>query len=141
MLIIVSLLLPVLSFSQDIPKNANTITVKGVGFDNAVNILLDSGYKIDKIDKEYYTIQTEYKKLCTDCLPEMLISLRIKDSTATITGKWRSTGNFLFPLSTNKDTQYIFEIKNEKPKVPRLCFQKMNNFALSLHGEIAYTKL
>ena len=126
--------------AQDIPKNATTIIVKGVAFNNIVNCLLDSGFVVDKMDKEYQTLKTEYKKLCKDCIPEILFNVRVKDSIATITGNWRSTVNlFGFAESQNdKDIALVFEIKNEKSKVPKEVFKAMNKFALALKGEVQY---
>lgn len=128
------------TFSQDIPKNANVIVVKGVTFEKVVNSLLDSGFVIEKIDKEYQTLKTEYKKLCKDCIPEIQFYVRVKDSVLTITGKWRSDLNIFGGFDTNKskDEALIFEIKNEKNKVPRESFKAMNKFAISLKGEIQY---
>jgi hypothetical protein len=139
------LLIPVflfgLAYAQE--KNDNTIIVKGVSFEQVVNALLDSGYHIEKMDKEYRTIKTEYRELCDNCLPQLYFDIRVKDSTATISGKWRSNLNGIFGLKTERDNNsaYIFPIKNEKDKVPKKCFNKMNDFAKSLNGQITYAKL
>lgn len=127
-------------YSQDVPKNADVITVNGITFEKVVNSLLDSGFVIEKMDKEFHTVKTEYRKLCKDCIPEILFNVRVKDSTAIITGKWRSTGNIFGGLESKKDLDnaYVFDIKNEKMKVPRLAFQAMKTFAVSLNGEISY---
>jgi len=139
-LFLLIMLSPLFVHSQDIPKNANTIIIKGVSFEQVVNNLLDSGFKIDKIDKEYHTVKTEYRKVCTDCVPELYLDVRVKDSIATITGKWKSTANLFFPATTNENA-YIFEIKNERDKVPKRCFAIMNNFAKALNSQISYSKL
>jgi hypothetical protein len=139
-LIFVCLLIHLSAYSQDIPKNADIIIVHSVTFDKVVNSLLDSGYIIEKMDKDFQTLKTEYRKLCKDCIPEIIFNVRVKDSIATITGKWRSTGNFIGGLSSNKDADnaLIFDIKNEKTKVPRMAFQAMKTFALSLNGNVMY---
>lgn len=126
--------------AQEIPKNTTTIIVKGVAFDKVVNCLLDSGFVIDKIDKEYQTLKTEYRKLCKDCIPEILFNVRVKDSVVTISGKWRSDLNLFgaAETQTGKENAYVFEIKNEKNKVPKEAFKAMNKFALALKGEVQY---
>jgi hypothetical protein len=134
---LVCLLFQFIVYSQIIPKNADAITVKDVTFDQVVNSLLDSGYVMEKIDKDFHTLTTDYRKLCKDCLPEITFNVRVKDSVATISGKWRSTGNIFGP-SSNKDAAYVFAIKNEKMKVPRMAFQAMKTFALSLNGGVTY---
>ena len=138
-LILISLFGSLSIFAQDIPKNANVIIVKGTTFDKVVNSLLDSSFVIDKMDKEYQTLKTEYKKLRKGFVPEIMLNVRIKDSTATITGKWRSDLN-IFGLNSQKEQEsaMIFEIKNEKSKVPSESFKAMNKFALSLKGQIQY---
>jgi len=140
LLIFISILLQLSTYSQNIPKNADIIIVKGVIFDKVVNLLLDSGFAVEKMDKDFHTVETEYRKLCKDCIPEISFNIRVKDSIVTITGKWRSTGNILATAESKKDLEnaFVFDIKNEKAKVPRMAFDAMKKFARSLNGEISF---
>src|SRR5665647_306091 len=122
--ILILLLLPCFAIAQN--KNDNTIIAKGVTFKQVVNTLLDADYRIDKIDSNYYTIKTEYKKLCTECLPEIMFDIRVKDSAATIRGKWRSSGGIIAIGLTREDKFFYFNIMNEKGKVPKICFNEMD---------------
>lgn len=134
---------PIFSFSQDIPKLANTIIVKGVSFDKVVNTLLDSGYKADKIDKDFQTVKTEWRALCPTCAPEICINVRVKDSMATVTGQWRSSaGILLFAKRSQSQNEHalVFPVQNEKSKVPRKAFEVMDIYAKALNGEITYLK-
>lgn len=128
------------AYSQDIiPKKANTIIVKDVSFNEIVNRLLDSGFIINLMDKEYQFVKTEYKKVCLDCVPSVMYNIRIKDSAAIIKGTWQSSGNFLqIGMGSNNETLYVFPIQNEKLKVPKTCFSMMNNFALSFNKPVQY---
>lgn len=142
-LLILLLFAPIISLSQDIPKNVNTIIAKGVTFARVVNNLLDSGYTADKLDKDFQTIKTEWRTLCSECAPEICINVRVKDSTATITGQWRSSaGILLFAKRSQAENEHalVFPVQNERSKVPRKAFEVMNNYALSLQGQITYLK-
>lgn len=114
------------SFSQS--KGDNTILVKGVTFEQVVNKLLDQGYRIDKIDKDYKTVKTEYSEPRSGYTYKECLDIRVKDSVATITGKASNLG---------------LEINIEYQKwggLYKLSFEDMNQFAKSLNGQIAYLK-
>lgn len=114
------------SFSQQ--KKDNTITVKGIGFMQVCNALLDSGYMINKKDNDLQTAETKFKdgtgkaKLC-----KLRLNIRVKDSTAIISGHYY---NVLF-----NNLEYIEYTKDSRP-----CFDEMNQFALSFGKEISYSK-
>ncbi len=132
------LFLPLLCISQN--RNDNLIVSKGIGFNQIVEILLDNGYNIDKIDSNYKTLKTEYKKLCSDCIPEIMLEVRVKDSIAFMKGKWRSNGGLIGNvLSGNNDYMY-FDIMNEKQKVPKQCFSEMDKIAKLFSNDITYSK-
>lgn len=119
--------------SQDIPKNANTAIIENTSLDRIVRTLIDSGFVIKKLDKEYQFVETEYQLLCRDCMPQIQLYARVKDSTAILTGKWRSSLNMLLGNSARKEEDaMIFEVKNEKQKVPRMAFNKMKNIAATV---------
>lgn len=118
-------------------KNDNVIIVKGVTFKMVINNLLDAGYQIQKMDTAYSTVRTEYKKLCSTCEPEYLLDIRVKDSTAIITGKWKNTAMAAIFLN---GADPVMDIRNEKSGVPKQSFAAANKFALSLSSNIVYAK-
>lgn len=124
--LVLCLLIPVLSLAQS--KGVNTITVKGVGFMQVCNALLDAGYMIDKKDNDLQTAETKFKdgtgkaKLC-----KLRLLVRVKDSTAIISGHYY---NVLF-----NNLEYIVYNKESGP-----CFEEMNRFAISFGKEISYYK-
>lgn len=130
------------TFCKSQSKGDNTILVKGVTFDQVVNALLDSGYRIDKIQKDFKTVKTEYRDICSNCVPQMIFDIRVKDSIATIKGTWRSDGGILGQaLTGNKKNDYIyFDIQNIKGKIDKYIFNKMDSFARSFSGIISYAK-
>jgi hypothetical protein len=110
--------------AQDIPKHANTIIVKGVSFDKVVRSLIDSGYIPDKMDKDLQYIKTEYKKICVKCVPEMLLTIKVKDSVATITGIWRSSVDMIFSSSQETRKMPMFlQLRTKKQQ----CQEKLLN--------------
>ncbi len=121
-------------------KKDNIIVAHGADFKNAVNILLDGGYTIEEIDSKYETVRTEYKALCRDCVPEIMLDIRVKQNNAIVKGKWRSNGGIIGQtLSGNSDTMY-FDKMHEKSKVPKMCFNEMNRIAMLLSKNVDYTK-
>jgi hypothetical protein len=118
------LLLPTLCFAQN--KGDNTIFVKGITFEKVVNTLLDSGFTVDKIDKDFKTVKTQFKEHEKYTFT-YYFDIRVKDSIAIIKGKWNSGG-------------YVFDIQNIKGKSDQVIFSKMETYAKSLKGEISYSK-
>lgn len=133
--IVIILILPLFSIAQE--KNDNTIIASGVNFKQVVNTLLDAGYQIQKLDTTYSTLRTEYKKLCSGCEPEYLLDIRIKDSNAIITGKWK---NSLVASIFLNGADPVMDIANERSGVPKKSFAAMNKFALSLSANVTYMK-
>lgn len=133
--------------AQDIPKAANVIKVSGTSYDKVMNSLLDSNYQILKSDKEYGTILTSWKPVCNDCIPQVQFYIRIKDSVATVTGKWRTIGDLSFEsLMTGLDSKKaeenatVFDIANNKAKAFRVTFAKMKTIAESFGGNAVFLK-
>lgn len=126
LLLLVFTLSSINSYSQQ--KKDNTITVKGVGFMQVCNALMDAGFTIEKKDNELQTAKTEFKdgtgkaKLC-----KLRLLVRVKDSTAIITGHYY---NVLF-----NNLEHI-----EYTKEARVCFDNMNEFALSFSNPVIYSK-
>ena len=110
------------------PKHTNTIIVKGVQFRQAASVLLDEGYTIQKIDSNYFTVKTDFRKVPKTSL-SMFISLRIKDSICTIMGSLK--------FSAEKDESAV-DIFNASGGAKE-CFHQMDQFAKSLKGsEVSY---
>jgi len=124
------------AFSQNILKDANTIIVKGVNFKEVCNALLDSGYTIDKKDNDLQTASTEPKSYPKYWNLKYVISIRIKDSSAYISGKIYGS-----PLLNNEP---IFNhCKKNGETYPKSAygypFILLNNFALGFKKEIFYS--
>lgn len=113
------------AFSQ--VKGDNAVIISGVNFDQVVNTFLDKGFKIDKIDKDYKTLKTEYLNYRPDYNYYIYFDVRVKDSTATITGKVK---NFDLEL----------DIQNYKHGIYKYSFEDMKGIATSLNGQVKYTK-
>jgi hypothetical protein len=131
------------AYSQSIPKDANTIIVRGVTFKEVVNRLLDSNYTIDKIDSNYQTIQTAYR-LTGKGVVKMSLRIRAKDSTAFIAGTFRygeksdyMEGSIGW-LAAGGDNP-IANIKQWQHK-PNNPFAIMNGLALSFNKPVEYLK-
>jgi hypothetical protein len=127
-LLLIFILLPFISTAQQ--KNANAMQVRGVTYSQVMTLLLDNNYTVEKSDKEFGTIKTDWKKMCENCAPELQFNIRIKDSTAIIKGQWRTKDVFSGDI-------LLFDIKNERSKVPQMAFSLMNNIATAL-GEVVY---
>src|SRR5258705_10910595 len=129
MKILVLLILPVFAFSQ--PKKTNTIVVRGVTFRQAVEKGLYAGYTIEKIYSNFQTVRTDWKggKKNTEWM-KIRIGIRIKDSSAIITGDWY---NIMFvcpkvfgkedtPETAAEPIAYTFGN-------PKNCFKDLDAFA------------
>lgn len=126
-----------------IPKDANTIIVKGVTFKEAVNRLLDSNYSISKIDSNFQTASTEYKQYSKG-REKVSIHVRVKDSAAFITGTFRYGEKSDYPegsigwIAAGGDNP-IANIKQWQHKQIS-PFSVMNNYALSFGMPVEYIK-
>lgn len=138
---------PLLSFSQDIPKFSNAIIAKGVSFKQIKSSLLDSAFFIDLQNEEDGTIITKPKGVC-NCknkdFNQLIIYVRVKDSIATFTGKWnvnynynQSRGGF---LSNDKNDFQRLEYWKSSSSVPHHIFLILDHFARSLSSDISYSK-
>lgn len=125
-------------FSQNILKDANVIIVKGVDFKEVCNALLDSGYTIDKKDNELQTASTEAKSYPKYWSLNYVVNIRIKDSSAYISGKIYGS-----PLINYEP---IFNhCKKSGQTYPKSAygypFILLNNFALGFKKEVSYSIL
>jgi len=128
-----------LASAQLIPKDANTIVVKKVGFLEVCNALLDSGYIISKKDNELQTVSTENKEYPKLWSAAYKIDIRIKDSTAYISGTVTAPpGGGLYinePLFNHTNKKGITYPKS----MFGYAFLLVNDFALSFKKEITYS--
>lgn len=134
------LLLPVMAFGQKPPKKTNTIEVQGVTFRQMAASLMDAGYYIEKADSNFQTIRTEFKTgTGKNKNMKMRLMVRIKDSTAIITGDWYNTmfvgSKFLGKEGTVENSTYPIEYASVNPKN---CFIEMDEFAKSFNKPTAY---
>lgn len=81
-----------ITYAQDIPQKTNAVKVVGVSFEQVVNSMLDSGYIMKSIDKDFKTLKTEPRDACKTCAPKVVFDVRVKDSIAYFTGKWYNGG-------------------------------------------------
>ena len=139
--VIVLLLCTVEVNAQEIPKKASVIVVKGTAFDKAVTYLVDSsGYEMKSMDKDNQSLRTKFKRACTDCTTDVSFSVRVLDSVATISGRWKyNNGGRLSKLKDMlDDEEFVYDIRNEKGRNAKEAFKAMNDLALALKGEISY---
>lgn len=141
-------LLPIAAHSQGIPKFSNAIIAKGVTFKQIKSALLDSAYFIDQQNEEDGTIITKPKGVC-DCknkdFNQLIIFVRIKDSSATFSGKFNFNYNYnqskggLFSNDKNEFQQ--LEYWKSGISVPHHIFLKLDGFVRGLSSQITYVKL
>lgn len=128
MKILTAIALLVAFTSQGQKKGDNTIVVKGVGFMQVCNALLDDGYTIKKKDNDLYTAETDFKNGTGKAeLFKCRLLVRVKDSTAYIQGYHY---NVLF-----NNLEYTNNTKGSK-----LPFEDMRRFAMSLGSPVEYMK-
>ena len=124
------------SYSQDIPKNAETIVIKGVSFLDMCNRLLDSGYVIATKDNDLQTVTTVKKEYPRYWNGTYYITIRVKDSAAML--------KVLYEMPLGNGTGFYLVNKKGKPQlksnvtVPWLEGYKIaNSFGLPLEFLIA----
>lgn len=136
------ILIPFISFSQKIPKHTNTIKIHDVTFQEVANKLLDAGYTFDKIDSNYKTVKTDFKDgTGKNKNMKIRLMLRIKDSSAIITGEWYGTsfiGNKLFGQEQTAENS-TFRIENTWG-ANKNSFDEMKAFAESFNKPVEYLK-
>lgn len=116
------------SFGQ--VKGNNAIIVKSVGFIQVKETLLDAGIFIDEQNAEDGTIITKKKGYC-ECpnkdFYQLIYYIRIKDSVATIRGKWDLDA----PLNNGFSEVVYWKAKTS---AMHYLFGIMIEFAKSLNG-------
>lgn len=138
-LFVLLILLPFIVKAQSIPKDANVIVVKKVGFLEVCNALLDSGYTISKKDNELQTVSTESKNYPKLWNATYKINIRVKDSTAYISGTVTAPpGGGLYvnePLFNHTNRKGVTFPKS----MFGYPFLLLNDFAQSFKKEISYS--
>ena len=141
MLKYIFILFPLFALSQQkIPKNTNAIEVNGISFREVANGLLDASYTFEKIDSNFQTIKTEFKDgVGKNKWMRLRLMIRVKDSTATITGECYNT---MFIGTKLLGVEYTIENSTFKIEYTsggsKNCFLEMNAFANSFKKAIAY---
>lgn len=120
-----------------IPKNAKVISVKGVGYEEVVHRLLDSGYVIEKRYNDLQTAKTEPRQYPKYWNAKYVLSVRVKDSIAYLSGT--IVAGELFqndPISNH--------VNRKGETLPKSIygypFLLMNKFALSFNKPVEYLK-
>lgn len=134
-----------------IPKDVNVIIVKGVSYEEVLNRLLDSGYKIDKKDSELKTVLTEHKPYPKYWNAAYRLFIRVKDSIAAIQGTFTGPWDDPFATTASTNKNYLWRdvpIRNHVNKkgvtYPKsnhgYPFLLINDFALSFGRPVEYLK-
>ena len=131
------LLLPVFALCQEIPKKSTTIVVRNIGLLEASQKLVDMGYMIDKKDPELGTVYTTPYAYSGSY--QMMIYVRVKDSTATITGKWNVNADIKLGYSTyDMRTWNPIKYSSMSGNMDRKAFMIMDKYAKSFGKSIEY---
>lgn len=133
-------LYPILLKAQEPVKNNNAIIVKGVGFTKVKETLLDAGIFIDQQNAEDGTLITKRKGFC-ECpnkdFYQLIYYIRVKDSVATIRGKFSSEVSLSLlgnrNINPKDDFSEVLYWKDKKSRYHYL-FGIMTDFAKSLNG-------
>lgn len=137
--LILILLLPAAARGQTL-SDATVIIAKGVSFERVCNALLDSGYAIEKKDNDLMTVRTENRQYPNKWNATYLINIRIKDSSAYISGTFTAPpGGGLFKNEPIRNwTNRKGETKTSS--LGGYPFVILDAFAHGLSGQIAYAK-
>lgn len=134
------------SFSQ-IPRDASVVIVKGVTFNQVCSALLDSGYRIESRDIEMQTVKTENKLFPIAWNAAYRIHVRVKDSTAYLSGTFTAPYSTAIFGSNTKDPLFkddpVYNLTNnkgetKKKSLPAVPFMEVNKFALSFGKPVEY---
>jgi hypothetical protein len=122
-------------------KGDNVIYAKNVSFTQVVNALLDSGYVIDKIDKDFFTVTTKYKSfppvfktkksLLGQAFYDIALDIRVKDSVAIIKGRALVSSDSYSNIEYNNKGYY-------NAKLMGISWNQMDSFVRSLSSSVTY---
>lgn len=138
--VIILLLLPSFSLAQPIPRNANTIVVRGISFAEACGRLLELGYSIESKDNDLMTARTERRLFPDKYNAEYAINIRVADTALYISGTLNAPpGGALFK------NEPIVAVLNRKGELSYrdlwgYAFSLMQNYALTFDKKIDYMR-
>jgi hypothetical protein len=120
------------------PKGAKIIFVKGCTYRQAINALINQGIIIEKKDSIDQTILTAF---ISQKAYSYRLYLRVTDSATLISGQLKLNESFRF-LNASSDPNTTYEIQNKGMKGSELrhAWEKMQEFANSLKGDVTYLK-
>ncbi|HLK27139.1 MAG TPA: hypothetical protein VKT28_01055 [Puia sp.] len=123
----VLLFIPIICISQNIPKETNTIIVKGVNLKHIVESLEEKDFNVAY--DGFSTISTIPKRISNHGI--VFFTIKIKDSLAYMKGNFE--GKEITPeLFKNKESYGGHDLSG--------MFDYMNEIAKSFKGEISYSK-
>lgn len=117
-----------------IPKNTNTIAVKGVSFVEVCTALVDSGYFVIEKDNELQIAKTEPKKYPKYWDGTYIMKVRVKDSIAFFTSTFTVATMF-----RNEEVSYVWKNLSRKSMVG-VPFYIMDRFAKGFNRPVEYLK-
>lgn len=125
-------------FAQDINQDINTITIKGITFDQVVTHLTKSGYSIRKLDDRTKTVQTHYLKYQSKSSSfHIAIFAHVRDSVAIF------SGTMCYNINNNRDglpdSARAFDIKYTHG-LYKEAFIQLDNFVKSFNREMIYSR-
>lgn len=118
------------------PKGTNEITIHGVTFEQVVTALLDSGFKIEAIDKDFKIATTKpFGQF------NIVISIRAKDSSVIIDGIWSNGSHITFQIAQTKKEfvepkKKTFVIFSSEATVQSFAY--MRTFCLAFNTQVEY---
>ena len=124
---------------QEINQDINTITIKGVSFNQIINHLQKSGYSIETLDNKRKTVRTKFFRYSSKTSSlDISIKVQFHDSIAVITGRmcynFKNNGKDTLPdLARSQPVRYTYGSYKE-------AFLLMNDFAKSFNSEMIYSK-
>jgi hypothetical protein len=133
------LLAPLWAMSQEPPKGSNEIIVKGISYQDALQHLMDLGYIIDKHDAELGQITTAPKADKNGY--SRIFAIRVKDSTAFITGTYNLNMTFGSSLMKQNSSYDPIQYTGWKTGANRIEFGYMDELARAMGGTVTYGKL
>jgi hypothetical protein len=139
------MILPLLTTTanaQEIPKKTNTITIVDVTFDDVVNKLLDQGYELDKIEKDYGYIKTGFKKVGKENNTlHMSINVRVKDNYAVVTAFFTNEFQKYFTgAALGAAIEDAWQVDYNKSPVGKVVWNALHQFVTSFDKELLYAK-
>lgn len=120
-------LIPIIGISQNLPKETNTIIIKGINLKSIVESLEEKDFNVAY--DGFSTVSTIPKRISNHGI--IFFTIKIKDSLAYMKGNF--DGKEITPeLFKNKESYGGHDLSG--------MFDYMDEIAKSFHGEISYSK-